>query len=223
LLRAKGNSKHLSEARQHDSKDIQIWQNGIWDNRILCDICDGSFSPWDNYGFRILGNPPGNNILPQNDAEMQAFVIKNIKYDVLKLFILSLLWRASVSTVPFFSRIQLGAHQSEIAEMIRNKNPGRDDQFPVVVNRLVFQKFPNAIFPPYSHASPEGIDFNVIFLPSIKIMVKTDHRPLPQILEPIALKPRRDNIAMPVPLSQIEIRAFEDAAEIFRNARSKHQ
>jgi hypothetical protein len=221
FLGARGGSKHWSEARQGDAMPVAIWQNGVWDEAILCTDCDNSFSPWDDYGFKVLGNPPGNDLFPKDDSDVQPFVLKDIDYGRLKLFVLSVLWRASVSSKPFFARIQLGKHEATIADMIQKKNPGSCDQFPVVIGRLVCQQFPNAVFPPRNQRSPEGVNFNLLFLPSIKIMVKVDRRPLPQALEPIILKPQRENLAMPFPLHVGEILALQDGAETFRTRASR--
>jgi hypothetical protein len=215
-LLAKGGSKQLRETRQHVVKDVKDWQNGVWDDQILCEACERGFSSWDSYGFDVLGNPLGNDALPQNESETQAFVMKDIVYSRLKLFVLSVLWRASVSDQPFFSRIQLGKHGSIIADMIRSRNPGGYDEFPMVLGRLVRQRVPNAMFAPYRQRTPEGINFNVLFLPSIKIMVKVDQRPLPQILEPVVLRQQPENVVVPMTLHRNEVLTLCECAEIFR-------
>jgi hypothetical protein len=220
-LGAKGQSKQLLEARQHDTKDVQLWQNGVWDDEILCEDCEGRFGSWDDYGFQVLGNPPGNDVLPRNGSEMQAFVIKDVDYSRLKLFVLGVLWRASASSQPFFGRIQLGKHEPRIADMIRSQDAGPYDEFPVVLARLVGQRWPNATYAPYRQRTPEGLNFNILFLPSIKIMVKVDRRLLPPTLEPVVLKPQPENVVWPMRLHSNEVRTLGESAEIFRRWRSK--
>lgn len=220
-LKAKGSSKNLLEARSNDTKDVKDWQNGIWDDGILCAACDNGFSEWDDYGFKTLGDPPGNDALPKNDAEVQTFVLKDLNYEFLKLFVLSVLWKASVTSQPFFSRIKLGIYEEQIANVLRTRKAGAYDQFPVVLARIVKQRFPNAMFHPYRQRSPEGINFCVLFLPSIKIKVKLDQRPLPQIFETIVLKPQLENIALPIPLHANEAEALRDSAAIFRRFQNR--
>lgn len=220
-LRAKGQSKQLLEASEHDTKDVHYWQNGVWDDQILCEDCERKFQSGDDYGFQVLGNPPGNDAIPRDDSEVQAFVVKNIDYSRLKLFVLGVLWRAGVSEQPFFARVQLEKHESIIADMIRNQNPGCFDEFPVVLARLVGQPLPNATYAPYRQRSPEGVNFNILFLPSIKIMVKVDRRPLPQMLEPVVLRPQPENVVMPMPLHSNEVLTLRESAEIFRRWRSR--
>ena len=78
LGKARGDSKHWLEARQHDIKAVKFLQNGGWDKTILCEDCDNSFSPWDDYGFKVLENPPGNNALPKNNSEVETFILHDI-------------------------------------------------------------------------------------------------------------------------------------------------
>jgi hypothetical protein len=222
-LRAKGDSKQLLEVRRDDATDVKFWQSGVVDDSILCSTCDNSFSQWDEYGFRILGTPPGNNDLPRNDSELQCFLLRDIDYERMKLFVLSVLWRASVSIRPFFTQIRLGPHEDRIATMIKNRNPGNYDDYSVVLGRLVCQQFPNAMFAPHPQRTPEGVNFNLLFLPSMRIMVKTDHRPLPLQLEPVVLKPRPENIAVPLTLHSGEIATLGRADAILRDWRSKRK
>lgn len=220
-LRVRGQSKQLIEAREHDTRDVQYWQNGVWDDEILCEGCEKTFQAWDDYGFQLLGKPPGNDALPRDDSEVQSFVIKNIDYARLKLFVLSVLWRSSVSSQPFFARVKLGRHESLIAQMIRNQNAGSYDEFPVVLARLVGQPLPSTTYAPYRQRSPEGVNFNILFLPSIKMMVKVDRRTLPQILEPVVLKPQSENVVVSMLLHANELRTLRESAEIFRRWRSR--
>jgi len=214
-LQNKGDSKQLLEARTNDPRAVKFWQSGVVDDFILCRTCDNSFSQWDDYGFKILGTPPGSNHLPRNQSELQCFILRDIDYASIKLFVLSVLWRASVSTLPFFAKIRLGPHEQTIAGMLRNRNPGTYDQYSVVLFRLVCQQVPSVVFAPYAQKSPESVNFNMLFLPSIKIMVKTDHRPLPPPLAPVVLKQQPVNVAVPLTLHSNEIATLGRAAKIF--------
>lgn len=215
-LHAKGGSKNLVEARDYDSKHIHNWQNGMWDHNILCESCEGSFSSWDKYGFSVLGNRPGGNSLPKTASETDAFILKDVDYDRLKLFVLGVLWRASVTKLAFFSKISLGIHEADVADMIRMQNPGRYDQFAVVIGRLVAQRFPNVVIAPYRQRTPEGVNFSLLFLPCVKIMVKVDGRPLPSILEPVVLRRQPENLLVPMPLHAQDIQTICRGAEILR-------
>lgn len=56
-------------------------------------------------------------------------VFNNIKYDEFKLFQMSILWRASVSNRPEFSKVDVGPHQEKLREMILNKDHGEPYEY----------------------------------------------------------------------------------------------
>jgi hypothetical protein len=216
FLLNKGDSKHFTEARQYDDRMVKNWQNGVWDDGILCSDCDNGFSSWEKHGIAMLSKPPGTNALPENDSELESFVLHGADYAQLKLFVLTMLWRASISTQPFFAKIELGKHEATIVEMLRNKDPGSPHDFAVVVHKLVGLSYPRAVFAPCTQRSPEGINFALVFLPSLKIVIKVDRRPTPQILEPLVLKPDSEIIAWPMLLQRNELQALNTASNIFR-------
>ena len=217
FLHSKGCSKHWSEARQHDSKDVQIWQNGVWDDTIVCSTCEERMCEWDSYGFQILGGPPGGDSFPKSESDIEAFVLKNVDYTKLKLFALSILWRASVSSQPFFARINLGPHEPIIGKMLLQGTPGPFNDYAVFISRLVDQKFPRIIFPPCHQRTQEGINFTLLFLPSIKIMVQVDRRPIPKQLQPAVFKSQRENLLLPMKWLRHEWTALLSAARIFKS------
>ena len=208
-----GRSKHWVEGRGNDTKPIQFWQNGISDSAILCEACDNALGQLDAYGFEVLGVPPGSNEHPKTDADVEPFVLKGIDYGRLKLFVLCVLWRASISGQPFFQDIKLGRHEATIAEMLRKRDPGPYDKFAVVLWRLVSQRVPNALLPPRRFRSPEGINFNVVYLPAMRIFVKVDQRPLPPKDEFAVLRPDRENLAVPARLFPGEVAALKVTAQ----------
>jgi hypothetical protein len=53
-------------------------------------------------------------------------------YAVTKLFMLSLLWRASVAEHPNFAAVDLGEQQSLVGDMLIHSRPGSEAAFPIV-------------------------------------------------------------------------------------------
>jgi hypothetical protein len=56
----------------------------------------------------------------------------NISYKKFKLFLLSILWRASISSRPLFKNISLGPHEEIIRKMVFEKNPGEVSDYPIM-------------------------------------------------------------------------------------------
>lgn len=211
----KGNSKQLLAALTREKKPVEYFQNGIWDPSILCAECECRFCSWDTYGFDVLGNPPGNNTSPMSDADVAPFVLKGINYRELKLFVLSVLWRASVTKHAFFDGVDLGEHEPKIAEMIRSSDPKSAEVYSVIIGRMVEQKYDKTIFPPWQVEIGNN-SFCVLYLPCLKIHVKLDRNPLPEPLRIAVLQDRDENIALPMHLQRAEKLFLDKARQTFK-------
>src|SRR5208283_1392143 len=94
---------------------------GVYDNRILCESCESQFGDWDNYAQQLLQDPPKDATPIVYGGQTMGYEIKDYKYDVLKLFFVSVLWRASMSEVTFYQRINLGPYESYAKKLIANR------------------------------------------------------------------------------------------------------
>jgi hypothetical protein len=100
-----------------------------YDKNILCRECDGDIiGRLDHYAsLALYGNNPSYKkikILKIKSPNGPDYLhIENIDYRFFKLFILSVLWRASVSKHPIFKNIDLGKFEGEIGEMILKGDP----------------------------------------------------------------------------------------------------
>src|SRR5437762_3121909 len=86
-------------------------QAGIYDSKILCVECEKRFSPYDAHGFAVFTDVfRDKKVYLDNNGIPCAFLLPNVDFRLLKLFVLSLLWRSSVSRHHFFSNVDLGPH-----------------------------------------------------------------------------------------------------------------
>ena len=95
---------------KHDALNTPYHQAGIADSAILCDECEPKFTGWDTYGFEVLASTSWSSIEPfrsSTDNSPMAIPLATVDYERLSLFILSVLWRASVSTDPFYAEVSL--------------------------------------------------------------------------------------------------------------------
>lgn len=79
--------------------------------RLLCGKCEQKLSVWERYASLVLKG----GIPLTHRREGSIIHLSGVDYKQFKLFQLSILWRASVSTLQFFEKVQLGEH----AEIIR--------------------------------------------------------------------------------------------------------
>ena len=120
----------------YDGKNIKhrVLQDGDWE-RLLCEECDSKkLGPWDDYGKEVLIERRSIEVLPINHPELKypAETVKGCDYKKLRLFLLSMLWRGSISKRPFFKRVNLGPHEEKIKQMIWDEDPGEEMDYPIL-------------------------------------------------------------------------------------------
>ena len=91
-----------------DNKKANLRFNGEYESSILCKKCDSeTIGKLENYAARFMhGKSSQNSRLEKiNGVEYLVFEgNKNYDYRNHKLFLLSLLWRSSISSRPFLNR-----------------------------------------------------------------------------------------------------------------------
>jgi hypothetical protein len=101
--------------------------------RLLCDACEGALSKWERYARGVLSG--GEPLEWSRDGSVVH--VSGIDYTRFKLFQLSVLWRAGVSKLPMFDRVQLGPHEPVLRAMLLGEDPGEEGTYPCVTFGLV--------------------------------------------------------------------------------------
>lgn len=113
---------------------------GEFESNILCKECENKISKFESYArFVLYGGRPrkGVNIQlkHQRTADgLELTYISGLDYRMFKLFLLSLLWRASISSRPFFKNVVLGAYEEKLRKMILAEDPGGSEAYPCVLS-----------------------------------------------------------------------------------------
>jgi hypothetical protein len=118
-----------------EGKQARRIQAGIWDDDILCLGCEAKFSAFDTYGWQVLGKPDLSQPYFDDNFQVVGYRIK-CHTDKLRRFILTSLWRASVSKIPGFKELYLRIHETPIIERVFNEAPLRPDEYPTSVTLL---------------------------------------------------------------------------------------
>lgn len=96
---------------------------GVYDNSILCAQCEPEFNQMDDYGIELLLKRAKHLFKPieygGHKIGLQAGDVDNHK---LLVFLIGVLWRASISTQPFYKRVNLGALEPLAREVILNQS-----------------------------------------------------------------------------------------------------
>jgi hypothetical protein len=167
-------------------------QSGIWDREILCSDCERVFGPWDAHAQSLLLSKWNDaNFWLDKKGNFVAYELKNADYTRLKLFFISVLWRASVSGQPFFSRVDLGPLEASARNHILQGDAGDPDEFSVLLSGFGNIDLPFFVFEPYFNVGEDGINFCVLYLVGYKILLKVDKRPWSHKMRSFMIRPNQ--------------------------------
>lgn len=121
--------KHRFHAISADEKkSTKYLQKGIRD-KLLCNECEQLLSGYERYASLVLNS----GYLLEVKIERSVIHIRGFDYKKFKLFALSILWRAGVSTKDAFQNVVLGRHENVLRSMIFEENPGKEESYPFIL------------------------------------------------------------------------------------------
>jgi hypothetical protein len=159
---------------------------GEYDSEILCAECDNYFSPWEKSTANLLLKDP-QYLQP---IPLDGYVkVKKYDYASVKLCLLGILWKMSISRKDVFQRISLGRYQDEIRNMLLDRNAGPAIKFPILIERYR-DRFGWLTMWGAARAKVDGVNFCAFGIPGHRIHVLVDRRPHPCTdLLKVCLKP----------------------------------
>ena len=174
-------------------------RTGVYDEKIVCQDCEQLFLRWDDYGCKFLQAPPSAHRIEHDSGGRDiAYVVDPVNYDYLRLFVLSVLWRASVSTQEFFHKVNLGPLEDRLRTMILSADPGGLDDFGMIFLRYVSP--PGGGFPcPYRGElqGRDGVPVKTVKLTMGNMQIEVivdEERGCPRELHSLLLAPGRELI-----------------------------
>ena len=153
------NRIHKIQSQQGKIEQRGICQTGEFDINILCQKCDNSIlGKLERYASLILydGNPKATEHRKHSDGTNYTYCAE-IDYAQFKLFLLSVLWRSSISSRPIFQEVSLGPHEKNIRRMLLENEPGDQMKYPcLIMTYRSLDKFPNDVVAQPSKARVNG-------------------------------------------------------------------
>jgi hypothetical protein len=110
------------------------WEQDGFKEYLLCKQCDNEkLGAWEEHATRLFKTQ-----LPQPaPGQAQPILFHDPDYSRLKLFFLSVLWRAGVSTHEFYEHVRLGPHEEKIRKMLLQSIPGDPRDYGCAVSLLL--------------------------------------------------------------------------------------
>jgi hypothetical protein len=125
------------------NKREEFLQKGLREN-LLCRTCEQRFAKYEDYGRRLIYG----GVRVQSKPEPGRLLLKDVDYTKFRLFLLSLLWRMSISQHKFFSDVSLGPYEEKIRQMLMANDPGDEDEFPCAITGVLMNGHPGNWFLP---------------------------------------------------------------------------
>ncbi len=161
---------------------------GVYDKNLVCEGCERLFTRYDDYAKSFFLYELKTKILEPKEFEGRAVVVNEFDYEKLKLFLISLLWRASSSNHKFFQKVNIGPFEPKLKQMIQSKTPGLPEEFPVLFKIFFGYGADKQMMSP-TRVKIEGQNYYRFYLAGICAQIKVDSRPLLRDLKDLILTP----------------------------------
>lgn len=164
---------------------VKKGQKGFWEP-LLCTNCESHIARYERYSRRLFVDP-----LPQNKQEStRSRLHERIEFPLMKLFILSILWRSSVSTLPVFKHVALGPHAEIIRKLLLSDDPGNLTLYPIQIFALHRdgKHFNDMIVEP-TYMRVQGHKCYRFVMRGFLILIYVSGHDLPEILKRLAIRP----------------------------------
>ncbi len=205
MLRAKG-------------QKLNVRPKGASDQNILCEECDHRFGEYDGYAKKIfLDETPK----PYPTAPENAVTIEGTDRQIIQLFFLSVVWRASISTLSELRGIDLGPFENQAKNILKTKRFPTGHPFEMILIKYDPGRFPeialkNILLP--TTGKIDGIRMVKVHLPSAyQCIVKVDSRPFTATLQKVTVT-ALDPICILKPGKFENSPAFKALGELARSA-----
>ncbi len=137
---SRADSSFRSSLQQKKQPGIDV------DRQLTCQECDNKIiGPWENYAANALYQGGLRSTTTKvRSASRSGFrtieLVDGINYSMLKLFVLSMLWRLSATTALIGGLIEIGKHHEEIIRnMLLASTPGRDTDYLTWISRVTLR------------------------------------------------------------------------------------
>jgi hypothetical protein len=165
---------------------------GVYDQTILCAACEGKFLHWDTYGVEVLVSRFDSYFSPLVEKGTTV-AYESSRVDKLKLldFLVSVLWRASVSNQNFYRTVNLGPHQVAVFDTMLTFAKPAPAIFDAALSR--WRDEDDGILPTEGLLNPHrekwaGINAYRLYFGKVIAYVRVDQRPFEQPFSEFSLR-----------------------------------
>jgi hypothetical protein len=184
---------------------------GIYDISLVCSYCESRFKNYDQYAAELLMQSRHGQTI---SSEPNFTLIDKYSYRLLKLYFISVMWRASASERPEFRSVSLGPYQDRARKLIENDDPGCDREFQT--HLFQFDEGPGraAFLNPHSEYF-DDIRYYRFYMGGYVALIKVDNRAARSPLDENHLHPDK-----PLAIGTLKFRGSSTHKLLLKMARS---
>ena len=204
---------------------------GVYDEGILCEVCEPQFGEIDDYGIEVLLKKFDEYFHPlQRDGETAGFESSIADPSRLLQFLVAVLWRACVSSQHFYAKVALGPHEPLARAAVSTPGEALSPVFDALLSR--WRDEDNRI-PTTAVLDPQrekwfGVNAYRLYFGEIVAYVKVDAQPFPPRMQALSLRSAPPVLVVARAMSESkDLRAMKHTVKRsyenkvgFRNARS---
>lgn len=97
--------------------------------------CEDKLSKWEHYARRVIYVPSSRR--PAKLIRPRLALYNGVDYRIFKLFLMSLLWRMSISSLDHFDKVSLGPHEERVGRMLLEEDPGDEDDYGCMIITVI--------------------------------------------------------------------------------------
>lgn len=164
---------------------------GVYDEGILCEVCEPQFGELDNYGIEVFLKKFDDYFHSlQSNSKTAGFESTTVDPSRLLRFLVAMLWRASLSSHHFYSKVALGPHEPLARVVVNNSSNALSPVFDAVLSRW---RDEDEHIPTTAILDPRrekwfGVNAYRLYLGETVAYVKVDKRPFPSGMKAISLR-----------------------------------
>ncbi len=109
------------EVKKLGLQAVTSTQHGVYDPEILCSSCDRKLGDYDKYAVEVCRRVVTTQTVIEAEADLtlpKLVHVPDVDGDRLALFVLALMWRASISKRPEFRKVDLGANSEQVRDIL---------------------------------------------------------------------------------------------------------
>lgn len=130
-----GEKHTIVQVSLDDISNRKVMQTGHYDKTILCATCDNDIiGSYERYASKIISDKTlfTERLTPEGVKHYEM----SIDYPIFKLFLLSILWRSSITTLPFFKHLSIGHYEEKVRKMLLDRQSFTSEVFPMTVVKV---------------------------------------------------------------------------------------